>query len=311
MILVGLFVTTGCIVQPTFDTSSVEPSGSASGHADSEMVLIPATSLGGTDVAPTHHKPGHTNGGKGKGKGPGKCKPDKGDDGPRPPGRGPGQSDDCGSSGGSSNDDDDDEQASSGDGATSENGTVVAPFWIDAREASVREYGDCVAIGACSPAGSKEGCTAAAGLGDHPVNCVSRAQASAFCAWKQKRLVRDVEWIAAAAGTAGRPFPWGSDAPSSERLNACGAECARSGMYPGGDAFAGPAPRGSFPLGRSPEGVFDLAGNVAEWVDADGGLVRGGSYADVAAEAVGSTAARTVSLAASEPTIGFRCARDR
>ena len=319
---------TACIAQPSFDTSNTDPSGSATGTAP-EMVLVPATTLNGATVSPAHHKPGHTNGngdGKGKGKDKGKGKGNGKCNGGGPGGGGPGgggppsggaTNGDCGNPDGSSGD------ANAGGGADPNpgsssgapppdtgSGSVVASFWIDAREVSVREYSDCVSAGRCSAAGAGAGCTAVAGLGEHPVTCVTRAQASAFCAWKQKRLVRHLEWSAAAAGSSSRAFPWGSEGPSSERLNACGAECAPGGMYDGRDAFATTAPCGSFPLGRSPDGVFDLAGNVAEWVDADVGLVRGGSYADVDASAVAASAARSVSADAAEPTIGFRCARD-
>jgi len=267
------------------------------------MVLIPAMTLSAPSIGPTHHKPGHANGpGKGKGKGKGKdqdkdhaeCtggdrRHDRGPDGERPGDR------DCGTP----------PPAGAGEGAT-----VVGAFWIDAREVSVRDYGDCVSAGKCGAAGAAAGCTASSALGEHPITCVTRDQASAFCAWREKRLVSDVEWTAAAAGDADRRYPWGAEVPSPERLNACGAECATSGMYAGRDPFRTSAPGGSFPLGGTPEGVFDLAGNVAEWVDAPGGLVRGGSYADVDASEVEAMAARSIPADAAGPTVGLRCARD-
>ena len=78
-------------------------------------------------------------------------------------------------------------------------------------------------------------------------------------------------------------------------------------MYGISDGFVGTAPGGSFPLGRSPDGVDDLAGNVAEWVDG-ANAVRGGSYVDVDVASVASMSVRTTDAA--EPAIGFRCARD-
>lgn len=320
IVAAGLFALSACIAQPSFDTSNIDPSGSGIGTA-SEMVLIPATTLSAPGVSPTHHKPGHTQGpekcdvaggnkGKGKDKGNGKDK-GKGANGSPNGGDEPSNGGDvgdghCGTPGDGSSG-----GPSSGEGSGAGPGpSVVGSFWIDTREVSVREYGDCVSAGGCSPAGASAGCTGPAGLGEHPITCVSRAQAITFCEWKQKRLVRDVEWTAAAAGSAGRPFPWGAEPPAPDRLNACGTECAADGMFAGRDAFARSAPCGSFPLGRSPDGVLDLAGNVAEWVDAPSGLVRGGSYADVDASAVAATSARPVSVDASEPTIGFRCARD-
>ncbi len=322
--IVGALLASACIAQPSFDTSNVDPSGSAVGAAD-EMVLVPATTLAHANVTPTNRKPDEAKGNNGKGKGKGKgngdgkgdgnngkCKGDEEDrDGCNPSdGSSSGGPSTGSSSGGSAPPGKD---GSSGDppAQTNDQGSgVVASFWIDTLEVSVREYGACVAARGCSPAGAGAGCTGPAGLGDHPITCVTRSQASAFCAWKKKRLVRDLEWTAASAGADARAYPWGADAPSPERVNACGLECSSSGMFAGRDGFTATAPCGSFPLGRSPEGVFDLAGNVAEWVDAPDAIVRGGSYADVDPSAVSSSSSRAVAADAAEPTIGFRCARD-
>jgi formylglycine-generating enzyme required for sulfatase activity len=138
-------------------------------------------------------------------------------------------------------------------------------------------------------------------------------QARVYCTWIGKRLVRNDEWSAAARGASARAYPWGPEPPAAARLDACGAECASSAaaaMYATSDGYVTTAPVGSFPLGRSPDGADDLAGNVAEWVD--GTLVpsaRGGSYADVAASSVASASAGV--RAAAGPTVGFRCAADR
>jgi len=285
-----LLLAGACITKPKFETLDTDPSGSAVGHAD-EMALIPATTLAGSTLKPT---------GTGKGPGPGKDK-----------NKGKCQGEGC-------DDDDDENGGSSGgggapppvdDGMAPSEPVIVPAFRIDVREASVREYAACVTAGACGMAGDGAGCTVPAGLGEHPVTCVNRAQAAAYCAWRQKRLVRYDEWSAAAAGSALRPFPWGAELPSPERVNACGPECKAPGMYATPDGFVMTAPSGSFPAGRSPEGVFDLAGNVAEWVD-DESVVRGGSYADGEPASVGAFTVRSVAPETSEPSIGFRCARD-
>jgi formylglycine-generating enzyme required for sulfatase activity len=55
--------------------------------------------------------------------------------------------------------------------------------------------------------------------------------------------------------------------------------------------------------------VDDLAGNVAEWVEAGSmNVVRGGSFEDFDPASVGSLSTRVVDAAA--PSIGFRCAAD-
>ena len=195
--------------------------------------------------------------------------------------------------------------------APSASETTVPAFWLDVREVSAAAYGACVRAGACRAPAADDGCTLAAALGTHPINCVTLEHARAFCVWRGKRLPRNEEWTAASAGSTGRPYAWGIDPPSSERLNACGAECGAPSMFPSSDGWARTAPRGSFPLGQSPDGVLDLAGNVAEWVDLGGAsVVRGGSYEDVDPAAVGATSVRAVAPGGASPVIGFRCAKD-
>jgi eukaryotic-like serine/threonine-protein kinase len=205
-------------------------------------------------------------------------------------------------------DDDDGEKKGKGGGSAPETGSPPEPteptisvpaFFIDTYEVSARAYAACVGDAKCSAAGADRDCTVAVGLGDHPVNCVSLDQARAFCAWRGKRLVRNDEWTAAAAGAELRPYAWGSAAPAPTLLNMAGEA----------DGWKRTAPRGSFPAGHSPDGVADLAGNVAEWVDVAGGNVtRGGSHADADVAAVSSLALRTV--AGPDAAVGFRCAKD-
>ena len=172
--------------------------------------------------------------------------------------------------------------------------TQVPAFHLDKHETTVADYAACVTVGKCTAAGKTADCVTDA---TDPASCINRAQAAAFCAYAGKRLVRSLEQVSAAAGTAGRTYPWGNDASTANRLNACGKECKGKNMYPESDPWVTSAPVGSLPDGQTPEGVLDLAGNVAERVDATSAIVRGGSYA---------TPAET-----SSPTIGFRCARDQ
>src|SRR5262249_22407076 len=106
-------------------------------------------------------------------------------------------------------------------------------------------------------------------------------QAKAYCAAQGKRLPVEAEWELAARGEEGRPFPWGWEPPSAERLNACGSECKRMltarretvgkgpwpAMYGEDDSAAETAPAGHYPKGATSAGVMDMAGNVWEWTD--------------------------------------------
>jgi formylglycine-generating enzyme required for sulfatase activity len=188
----------------------------------------------------------------------------------------------------------------------------VAGFWMARTETTVAEYARCVAVGRCQPAAFQGGARRFE-RARFPVTLVSVDEAARYCAFRGGRLPTEAEFERAARGAARRAYPWGQS--YSRHL----ANHGRLGVDPSdaSDGFAELAPVGSFPGGATPEGVLDLAGNVAEWT-ADAfvpayGLpatsdraVRGGHFASAAPFLRG--AARTSRPpAAREPTLGFRC----
>jgi formylglycine-generating enzyme required for sulfatase activity len=118
-----------------------------------------------------------------------------------------------------------------------------------------------------------------AGRDDHPVNCVTWAQARDYCAQAGGRLPSEAEWEFAARGADGRVYPWGDAQPDEKHMNGCGTECAkwREGeglpggptLYAADDGFPGTSPVGSFALGATKWGIDDLVGNVFEWTADD------------------------------------------
>jgi eukaryotic-like serine/threonine-protein kinase len=167
----------------------------------------------------------------------------------------------------------------------------LAAYCIDLHEVTAAQYTACSDVGKCKRAdvdvqwpGISEAerqayarlCTRdAADKREHPINCVSWQMADLYCKAQDKRLPTEAEWEYAARGPDGRTYPWGDEEPSAERLNACGAECTSWGkarglelepLYEQDDGFAATAPVGSFPAGRSRYGLYDVVGNVWEWV---------------------------------------------
>lgn len=93
---------------------------------------------------------------------------------------------------------------------------------------------------------------------DRPIIGVSWFDAEAFCRRQGKRLPTEAEWEKAARGTEGRLFPWGNQAPTDLLANfALGARFSYSQVL---------VPVQRYEAGVSPYGMYQMAGNVGEWV---------------------------------------------
>ncbi|MEZ4266209.1 MAG: SUMF1/EgtB/PvdO family nonheme iron enzyme [Myxococcota bacterium] len=196
-------------------------------------------------------------------------------------------------------------------------------YFIDEREVTVSQYQACVEASACTePDVSIEPTYGVPGKESHPVNNPTWAQAAEYCAWVGKRLPTEAEWEKAARGTDGRMYPWG-DLPED-----CALATYSAPVLGHGCGLGGPAPAGSLaPLGASPYGALDMAGNVGEWVSDWGAAnyyaispylnpqgppsgtlrgTRGGSWAEAPA-ALRSGARGGLAPETATPTAGIRC----
>ena len=207
-----------------------------------------------------------------------------------------------------------------------ENPVTVSDFMIDRLEVRVGDYQRCVEVGPCR--------ARPLALGgqrfvepDLPATMVTHSDAATYCGYRGGRLPTEAEWeYAARGGAKERRFPWGN---VFDPYFANGGRFAQGvDPYETKDGFLELAPVGSFAAGRTPDGLFDMAGNAEEWVadwfaeypqstvsdpkgpdTGDERVVRGGSYAH--GKPWLRSAARGHAFPGSRAAFrGFRCAYD-
>lgn len=135
-------------------------------------------------------------------------------------------------------------------------------FWMDTTEVTNAMWAMCVLAEKCTlPQWTKSFNRSdyyfSSNYADYPVINVSWNQAQAYCQWAGRSLPGEAQWEKAARGAlVGMPFPWGDSAPY------CGTYSTNGAQYWGckDDTVA----VGSFK--SNPYGLFDMAGNVWEWV---------------------------------------------
>jgi formylglycine-generating enzyme required for sulfatase activity len=134
---------------------------------------------------------------------------------------------------------------------------------------------------------------------EHPVVGVSWYEADAFARWSGKTLPTEEQWERAARGTGGRQYPWGEEFDKEK----CNTE--ESGI--------GKTTRVTrYPNGISPDGCYDMAGNVWEWTSSEYGkdrmVLRGGSWGSGRGDARCALRGRGHPYGR-DSVVGFRCVR--
>jgi formylglycine-generating enzyme required for sulfatase activity len=211
-------------------------------------------------------------------------------------------------------------------------------YYIDKYEVSNFQYASCVDTGACNEPTDKRRWDYYRSIyvgdyfgnhefDDYPVVNVNWYMAKVYCEWRGDRLPTEAEWEKAARGTDNRIYPWGDSLISCDYANFSL------------DCKGGPTLIGDYEKGKSPYGVYDMLGNVLEWVadrygyyyvisplpvrnplgpqQGDFRIIRGSSYfstaiGDIKQEPVTTATTTRISLEpeTSQEDLGFRCARD-
>ncbi|MDQ3249009.1 MAG: transporter substrate-binding domain-containing protein, partial [Chloroflexota bacterium] len=195
----------------------------------------------------------------------------------------------------------------------------VDDVYIDQYEVTNRQYAECVQAGRCTSPhlpGSLNYANyyAESAFSNFPTIWVTWDDAVAYCTFRGKRLPSEAEWEKAARGAQNYLYPWGNEEPTGQaNFNYIGRDVARVG---------------SFATDVSGYGVYDMAGNVREWV-ADWyqwdyylvaplqnptgptqgvtRVLRGGSWNDVALY-LRSTVRKNFLAESFDGNLGFRCA---
>jgi formylglycine-generating enzyme required for sulfatase activity len=192
-------------------------------------------------------------------------------------------------------------------------------FYIDSYDVTNLQYKEFLnATGYGTFPAHWRGGTYPPGKENHPVTFVSWFDANDYCHWTGGRLPSEAEWEKAARGTDGRTYPWGNDLDKTK---------ANVPYLKIGDT----TPVNRFEQGKSPYGLYDMAGNVFQWT-ADwfksyagndfvhpnfGGMLRvlrGGSFYDCSYYRCGPSFPTYNRIALTPETravsLGFRCAKN-
>jgi len=193
----------------------------------------------------------------------------------------------------------------------------LAPYCLDVDLVTVAVYAGC--RGCRAPDRGRLCNAPGTGKDDHPQNCISWDDATAYCAAVGKRLPTEEEWEHAVRDPFEPPaWPWGPEPPSSD--TACWNRWSAPTL--------GTCPVDASPVRRN--GLRDMAGNVWEWVAdwygpygrapaqvppayslTSGRVLRGGAWSSVSASNLRVTARSFAWPDNRDDHLGFRCARSR
>ncbi len=204
---------------------------------------------------------------------------------------------------------------------------LLDPFYLDKYEVTNAAYKTCVDAGVedCNLPLSSKSLTRPQYYGNplfdqYPVMNVNWHQAHAYCEWRGARLPTEAEWEYAARGADGRTYPWGNTFTGKE-ANFCDANCnlhAKNQTY--NDGYEDSAQVNGYEMGKSPFGIYNMAGNVWEWVNdwytsdyyqhspsTNSHVVRGGALGS-SMELLRATSRNGYDANAASYNFGFRCA---
>jgi len=208
----------------------------------------------------------------------------------------------------------------------------MSSLWMMTTDVTVAAFAACASAGACTREPQardeqKDRCNWLHGRSNHPMNCVTWAEAAAFCEWLKARLPTTLEWeYAATSGISGRLYPWGDTPVDGMRADFCDRHCpdalgtdgknlerweARGLIdHSADDGYAATAPVGSYPAGATPWGLLDMAGNLWQWTSTEDSTgmreVRGGSW-DNAPASLRIDRRLPWPAARADAGMGFRC----